>query len=184
MYKKNSLKLYSKEKISEEIIFFEYNFLLNLNEEEIILKTSNEFKFEALYGFSIITGYLYFLVRILGIIIRKTIGQRFFILLDAITIKTTDVHKNLNFMITVKDSKDDIFNYYYNMVLFYFLRQIKDIPEEYLDQLLEGREKLYQVALEQYPSSKEKLVDLLYYFYKKCNLLQSFSPLLDFFNFV
>ena len=154
------------------------------NIEEIFIETSNEFKVEALYGFSITTGYLYFLVRLLGVIIRKTIKQRFFILLDAITIKTNDVHKNLNFMVIVKDSKDEIFNYYYNMVLFYFLRQKKGIPEEYLDQLLEGREKLYQVALEQYSSSKEKLVDLLYYFYKKCNLLQSFSPLLDFFNFV
>ncbi|MFX1366660.1 MAG: hypothetical protein ACFFCE_02265 [Promethearchaeota archaeon] len=183
-FKKNSLNLDSKEKISEEIIFFEYNLLLNLNEEEKILEKSSKFKFEAFYGFSIITGYLYFLVRLLGIIIRETIKQRFLILLDAITIKTNNAHRNLNFMITIKDSKDEIFNYYYDMVLFYFLRQIKGIPEEYLDKLLEGREKLYQVALELYPSSKEKLVDLLYYFYKKCNLLMSFSPLLDFFNFV
>ncbi|GAH36047.1 unnamed protein product, partial [marine sediment metagenome] len=30
-------------------------------------------------------------------------------------------NKNLNFMIIVKDSKDETFNYYYNMVLYYFL---------------------------------------------------------------
>ncbi|NVM34449.1 MAG: hypothetical protein HWN81_02565 [Candidatus Lokiarchaeota archaeon] len=183
-FKKNSLNLFNKEKISDEIIFFEYNFLLNLNEEDIFVKISKEFKVEILYGFSLITGYLYFLVRLLGIVIRKTIQKRIFVLLDAVTVKNTDVNKILNFMVIVKDSKDEIFKYYYNMVLYYFLRQIKGIPEEYFDKLLEGREKLYQVALEEYSTSKEKLVDLLYYFYKKCNLLQSFSPLLDFFNFV
>ena len=183
-FKKKSLNLSNKEKISDEIIFFEYNFLQNLNEEDIFVKISNEFKVEILYGFSLITGYLYFLVRLLGIVIRKTIQKRIFILLDAVTVKNIDVNKNLNFMVIVKDSKDDIFKYYYNMVLYYFLRQIKGIPEEFFDKLLEGREKLYQVALEEYSTSKEKLVDLLYYFYKKCNLLQSFSPLLDFFNFV
>ncbi|MCK4370497.1 MAG: hypothetical protein KAW03_05480, partial [Candidatus Lokiarchaeota archaeon] len=183
-FKKNSLNLFNKEKISEKITFFEYNYLLNPNEEEQFAKISDDFQVEILYGFSLITWYLYFLVRFLGIVIRKVIQKRIYILLDAVIVKNTDVNKNLNFMIIVKDSKDKTFNYYYNMVLYYFLRQIKGIPEDYFAKLLEGREKLYQIALKEYSSSKEKLVDLLYYFYKKCNLLQSFSPLLDFFNFV
>ena len=183
-FKRNSLNLFSKEKISEKITFFEYNYLLNPNEEEQFVKISDDFQVEILFGFSIMTWYLYFLVRFLGIVIRKVIQRRIFILLDAVIVKNADVNKNLNFMIIVKDSKDKIFTYYYNMVLYYFLRQIKGIPEDYFEKLLEGREKLYQVALKEYSSSKEKLVDLLYYFYKKCNLLQSFSPLLDFFNFV
>ncbi|MBA7676993.1 hypothetical protein ES703_85241 [subsurface metagenome] len=87
-------------------------------------------------------------------------------------------------MIIIKDSKDEIFHKYYNMVLYYFLRRFKGIPEKYYKTLLEGREKLYQTALDEYIYAKEKLVDLLYYFYKKCILLESFSPLLDFFNFV
>lgn len=183
-FKKNSLNLFNKEKISEKITFFEYNYILNPNEEEQFTKISDDFQVEILYGFSLITWYLYFLVRFLGIVIRKVIQKRIYILLDAVIVKNTDVNKNLNFMIIVKDSKDKTFNYYYNMVLYYFLRQIKGIPEDYFAKLLEGREKLYQIALKEYSSSKEKLVDLLYYFYKKCNLLQSFSPLLDFFNFV
>ncbi|MEE9376964.1 MAG: hypothetical protein V3V33_02895 [Candidatus Lokiarchaeia archaeon] len=183
-FNKNSLNLFSKEKISEEITFFEYNYFLKPNEEEQLVKISDDFQVEISYGFSLITWYLYFLVRFLGIVIRKVIQKRIFILLDAVIVKNTDLNKNLNFMIIVKDSKDETFNYYYNMVLYYFLRQIKGIPEDYFVELLKGREKLYQAALKEYSSSKEKLVDLLYYFYKKCNLLQSFSPLLDFFNFV
>ncbi|MFX0141669.1 MAG: hypothetical protein ACFFDN_48980, partial [Candidatus Hodarchaeota archaeon] len=123
-------------------------------------------------------------VRLLGMVIRKAIQEKIFILLDAVIVKDGAANKNLNFMIIIKDSKDEIFYSYYNMVLYYFLRQIKGIPEEYYENLLKGREKLYQIALIEYSSAKERLVDLLYYFYKKCNLLQSFSPLLDFFNFV
>jgi hypothetical protein len=117
-------------------------------------------------------------------VIRNVIQKNIFILLDAIIIKNEGLNKHLNFLIICKDSKDEIFESYYNMVLYYFLRQIKGIPEPYFENLYKGREKLYQIALDEYSSSKEKLVDLLYYFYKKCNLLQSFSPLLDFFNFV
>lgn len=183
-FDKNSLKLISKEKISDKIIFFDFNYTLNPNEEDSIVKSSAEFQVDVLYGFSVTTGYLYFLVRLLGIVIRNTIQKKIFILLDAVIVKDGEANKNLNFMIIIKDSKDEIFNYYYKMVLYYFLRQIKGIPEEYYEKLLEGREKLYKIALSEYYLSKEKLVDLLYYFYKKCNLLQSFSPLLDFFNFV
>jgi len=176
--------LFSKEKISEKIIFFEYNYFLNPNEEETFINTLDEFHVEIFSGFSIITGYFYFIVRILGIVIRKAIQENVFILLDAIIVKNGEMNKNLNFLIICKDSKDEIFQSYYNMVLYYFLRQIKGIPEEFFEKLYEGRERLYQIALSEYTNSKEKLVDLLYYFYKKCNLLQSFSPLLDFFNFV
>ncbi|MFX0145936.1 MAG: hypothetical protein ACFE9C_17860, partial [Candidatus Hodarchaeota archaeon] len=180
----NSLELISKEKISEKVIFFEYNYLLNSIEEKNFAHISEAFKLEILYGFSIITGYLYFIVRILGMVIRNALKEKIYILLDAITIKNEDLNKNLNFLIICKDSKDEIFESYYNMVLYYLLRQIKGIPENYFEKLYVGREKLYEIALNEYSSSKEKLVDLLYYFYKKCNLLQSFSPLLDFFNFV
>ncbi len=183
-FSENSLELFSKEKISEKIIFFEYNYQLNPIEEEEFVNISDGFKIEILYGFSILTGYLYFIVRVLGMVIRKVTQEDIFILLDAIIIRNQDLNKNLNFLIICKDSKDEIFESYYNMVLYYFLRQFKGIPESYFENLYKGREKLYEIALNEYSSSKEKLVDLLYYFYKKCNLLQSFSPLLDFFNFV
>ncbi|MFX1379047.1 MAG: hypothetical protein ACFFA4_08115 [Promethearchaeota archaeon] len=180
----NSLELFTKEKISEKIIFFEYNYLLDPNEEKIFIKISDDFQVDLLYGFSIFTGYLYFIVRLLGMVVRNAIEENIFILLDAIIIENGEFNKNLNFLIICKDSKDEIFEAYYNMVLYYFLRQIKGIPEKYFERLYKGREKLYEIAINEYSTSQEKLVDLLYYFYKKCNLLQSFSPLLDFFNFV
>ncbi len=183
-FNKNFLELISKEKISEKEIFFEYNYFLNSSEEKKFANISDVLQIEVLYGFSTIMGYLYFIVRILGIIIRNAIHEKILILLDAIIIKNENVNKNLNFLIICKDSKDEIFESYYNMVLYHFLRQNKEIPVNYFKKLYKGREILYEIALNEYSSSKEKLVDLLYYFYKKCNLLQSFSPLLDFFNFV
>ncbi|MFX0105123.1 MAG: hypothetical protein ACFE75_06505 [Candidatus Hodarchaeota archaeon] len=183
-FDENLLMQYSKEKISDKIIFFEYSYILNSDEMESFTRISDEFRVEMSYGISLLSGYLYYIIRLLGMIIRKEIKENIFILLDAVTIQDGKTNTNLNFMIIVKDSKDDIFYSYYNMVLYYFLRQINGIPKEFYENLLKGRERLYQIALKEYPSAKEKLVDLLYYFYKKCNLLQSFSPLLDFFNFV
>ncbi len=183
-FNENSLNLFIKEKISDKIIFFEYNYIFNPEEEDQFIKIANKYQVEILYGYSIFPAYLYFLVRFLGIIIRSTIRENIFILLDGVNFEDGVPNKNLNFMIICKDSKDEIFVSYYKMVLYYFLKQFKGIPEEYFEDLLKGREKLYQFALNEYSSSKERLVDLLYYFYKKCNLLQSFSPLLDFFNFV
>ena len=84
-FDKNSLKLLSKEKISEEIIFFDYSYTLNSNEEDIFIKNSAELHGDALYGFSLTTGYLYFLIRLLGIVIRKIIQKKIFFFLFDVT---------------------------------------------------------------------------------------------------
>jgi len=178
------LELKNKEKISDEFLFLEYSYYISQEEEEAFQNTSRKFESEVFFGFSFPMGYLYFLIRLLGNLIRKTIQEKVFILLDAIIVDTSEKNTSLNFMIIIKDSKDEVFHSYYDMVLYYFLRPFKGISEEFFNKLLKGREKLYQLALDDYTLAKEKLVDLLYYFYKKCNLLQSFSPLLDFFNFV
>ncbi|MFX1259876.1 MAG: hypothetical protein ACFFAN_18660, partial [Promethearchaeota archaeon] len=183
-FDEKSLELVIKEKISDKILFLEYNYLLTLEEKNHFDNTSKDLKVGIFHGFSFTTGFLFFLIRQLGMIFRKTIQEKIFILLDGIIIREEENNSSLKFMIIIKDSKDEIFYSYYNMALYYFLRHFKGIPENFYDKLLDGREKLYQTALAEYPFAKEKLVDLLYYFYKKCNLLQSFSPLLDFFNFV
>ncbi|MHA1931554.1 MAG: hypothetical protein ACW96X_03385, partial [Promethearchaeota archaeon] len=168
----------------DEFLFLEYNYYLTPDEEGHFQKISKKFESEVFFGFSFPMGYLYFLIRLMGMLIRKTIRKEIFILLDAVIVNTNEENTSLNFMIIIKNSKDEIFHCYFDMALYYFLRPYEGISEDFLNKLLEGREKLYQMALNKYPSAKEKLVDLLYYFYKKCNLLQSFSPLLDFFNFV
>lgn len=178
-----SLKIIVKEKISEKILILEYNYFLTQERKKFFDKISNNIH-EGLYIFSFPAGYLYLLIRLLGIVIRKTVKKKIFILLDGINVKEKQKGIDLNFMIIVKDSKDAVFNSYYDMVLYYFLRYFKGIPEQFYEKLLKGRENLYQIALEEYPNAKENLVDLLYYFYRKCKLLQSFSPILDFINFV
>jgi len=183
-FNSNSLEVINKEKVSDEFLFLEYNYHLSQKREESFQKISRKFESEVFSGFSFPMGYLYFLIRLLGILFRKTIKENIFILLDAIIVNTKDENTSLNFMIIIKNSKDEIFHGYFDMVLYYFLRPFQGISEDFFNKLLKGRENLYQTALDNYSSAKEKLVDLLYYFYKKCNLLQSFSPLLDFFNFV
>ncbi|MGB5912701.1 MAG: hypothetical protein WBH31_16025 [Promethearchaeia archaeon] len=179
----DSLDLIIKEKISEGTVFLEYNYYLS-NEE---LEYFNEFKRKTnnhINGIASPFGYIYLIVSILGVVLRKLLQEKFHITLDGAVIKNGEINNTINFLIVIKDSHDEMFESYYYMFLYYFLKPFKGIPDEYYDRLLQGRERLYQIALEEYPFAKERLVDLLYYFYKKCNLLQNFSPLLDFLNFV
>ncbi len=179
----NSLDLVIKEKISEDTVFLEYNY--SLSDEE--LEYFNEFKRKTNNHTNGITspfGYIYLIVSILGIVLRKLLQEKFHVILDGAVIKNGEVNNTINFLIVIKNSHDEMFESYYYMFLYYFLKHFKGIPDEYYERLLQGRERLYQIAMEEYPFAKERLVDLLYYFYKKCNLLQNFSPLLDFLNFV
>lgn len=179
----DSLDLVIKEKISEDTVFLEYNYSLS-NEE---IEYFNEFKRKTnnhINGITSPFGYIYLIVSILGVVLRKLLQEKFHIILDGAVIKNGEVNNTINFLIVIKNSHDELFDSYYYMFLYYFLKHFKGIPDEYYERLLQGRERLYQIALEEYPFAKERLVDLLYYFYKKCNLLQNFSPLLDFLNFV
>lgn len=182
-FNESSLNLIIKEKISDENLFLEYTYILSEEEEKDFYNFAKQVEDE-LDGITSPSGYLYLIVSILGVIIRKILREKFYIILDAVMISNGEQRNKLNFLIVIKNSKDELFENYYFMFLYYFLKHFKGIPEEYFLKLLEGREKLYNNALKEYPHAKEKLVDLLYYFYKKCNLLQNISPLLDFLNFV
>ncbi|MFX1408272.1 MAG: hypothetical protein ACFFBW_15080 [Promethearchaeota archaeon] len=182
-FNENYLNLIIKEKVSDNNLFLEYDYLLSENEEKDFNEFSKRVR-DKLNGITTPSGYLYLVVTILGVIIRKILQEEFYVILDAVAIRNSENNNKLNFLIVIKNSKDEIFENYYFMFLYYFLRHFKGIPEEYYQKLLNGREKLYKTALDEYNFAKEHLVDLLYYFYKKCNLLQNFSPILDFLNFV
>lgn len=179
----NSLKLIAKEKISDDNLFLEYTYYLSPEEMESFNEFAENFK-DTSDGITSPFGYLYLVVAILGVILRKLTQEKFYIILDAAVIKNGDNNNTLNFLIVIKNSHDELFDNYYYMYLYYFLKYFKNVPKAYTDKLLKGRDKVYKIALDEYSFAKEKLVDLLYYFYKKCNLLQNFSPLLDFLNFV
>ena len=182
-FDQNQLELVNREKISDDDLFFEYNYTLSPKEISNFSVFSKIME-NSLNGITSPFSYLYLIISILGVVIRKLIQEKFFIILDGAVINNGKEGKVISFFVVIKNSKDETFQNYYYMFLFYFLKYFKDIPEEFTEKLLMGRDKLYQLAIEQYPQAKEKLVDLLYYFYRKCNLLQNFSPLLDFLNFV
>jgi hypothetical protein len=182
-FNSEQLELLNREKISDDNLFFEYKYYLS-NEELSQFKIFSKNLGDKLNGITSPFGYLYLIISILGVVIRKLLQEKLFIILDGAVFNNEAGGKSISFFIVIKNSKDETFQNYYYMFLYYFLKIFKNIPDDYNEKLLLGREKLYQLALEQYPSAKEKLVDLLYYFYKKCNLLKNFSPLLDFLNFV
>ena len=179
----NSLELTIKEKISDDQLFLEYSYSLSLEEQKYFKEFSETFSGGS-NGVASPIGYLYLVVAILGVNLRSLLEEQFYIVLDGAILKNGEENNTLKFLVVIKNSHDELFNNYYYMYLYYFLKYFKDVPKPYFEKLLEGREKVYKIALDEYSSAKEKLVDLLYYFYKKCNLLQNISPLLDFLNFV
>jgi hypothetical protein len=182
-FNEKSLELIIKENISESTLFLEYKYYLAPEEIEEYEILSQNFK-KDLHGLLFFTEYLYSLISVLGILIRRTLKEKIIINLDCAVIKGNNNEKFLNFLILVRDDKKEIYLNYLNLILFYFLKQFKGIPNDIFDKLLSGREKLYQIALDRYPHVKEELANLLYYFYKKCKLLENFCPLLDFLNYV
>jgi len=181
-YDTNSLKLIVKEKISDDNVFLEYSYNLSPEEKEIFNEFAEDFK-DNVDGVSSPSGFLYMIIAILGVVLRRLLDEKFHIVLDGVVLKNGESN-SLNFLIVIKSSKDQLFENYYHMYSYYFLKYFKEVPEQYLDKLLINRERVYQIAFDEYPNAKDKLVDLMYYFYKKCNLLGNFSPILDFLNFV
>ena len=181
-YDTNSLKLIVKEKISDNNLFLEYSYNLSPQEKEIFQEFAEDFK-DNVDGVSSPSGFLYMIIAILGVVLRRLLDEQFHIVLDGVVLKNGESN-SLNFLIVIKNSKDALFENYYHMYSYYFLKYFKEVPEQYLDKLLVNRERVYQIAFDEYPHAKDNLVDLMYYFYKKCNLLGNFSPILDFLNFV
>ena len=181
-YDTNSLKLIVKEKISDDSVFLEYSYNLSPEEKEIFNEFARDFK-DNVDGVSSPSGFLYMIIAILGVVLRRLLDEKFHIVLDGVVLKNGESN-SLNFLIVIKSSKDQLFENYYHMYSYYFLKYFKEVPEQYLDKLLINRERIYQIAFDEYPNAKDNLVDLMYYFYKKCNLLGNFSPILDFLNFV
>ncbi len=179
----NSLELILKEKISDTVVTLEYNYYLSSEEIDQFIDFSNKMGDNLqLLSFS---KYLLSLIIVLGIEIRRLIKQKIFISLDCGVIKNEGGKTFLNFLILIREDKEEIFNNYFSMSLYYFLKQFKGIPDEFYEKLLLGRDRLYQLALNEYSESKkEELANLLFYFYKKCKLLQNIGPLLDLINFV
>ena len=179
----NSLELTLKENISETDLILDYKYYLLPEEIEQFDKLSNELEGN-FYATLLFTGYMFAIVTILGMIIREIINEKILISLDCGIIKEENNKTYLNFLILVRVHKKEIFDHYIDMTLFYFLKQFKGIPNTYYDELFMGREELYELALNEYEFAKERLADLFFYFYNKCQLLQNICPLLDFFNFV
>ena len=180
----NSLKFLNVEKISDSNLITECEYYLSPEEE-------NEFNELAMrvgehqYPFEYYVGYFFFAISSIGVILRTIIQENFFVLLDGVVLKTTKKGHILHLMVIVRDDKEEMYKNYLKMSLIYFLKQYPDIPSNFKESLMQGREALYQIALSDYSKQvPERLTELMYYIYKKSKLIQNFTPLLDFLNFV
>ncbi|TXT58481.1 MAG: hypothetical protein BAJALOKI2v1_360027 [Promethearchaeota archaeon] len=180
----SSLDLIDKENVSDSTLLLEYKYYLSKEEQRLFKRTSQDLENKT-HGLVFPTAYVFSITAVFGIILRKTIKQKFYIQLDGAVLKGNE-RDYLNFLIIVKDSKDQIYTNYLHMQLFIFLKPFNNVPERYYNKLLKGRDNLYTKAIQKYHDKdlNDQIVNLLYYFYRKCILLNHISPILDFFNFV
>jgi hypothetical protein len=120
--------------------------------------------------------------------LKEIIDKKFEISLEGAKLREnkSEGFKYVNFLIIVKEDREDLHHHYYKMALYFFFRQIKGIPEGELKKLEKGKNELFTYALNNYnlQDTRRRLVDLLYYFYKKCTFLKNISPMLDLINFI
>ena len=180
-----SLKLITKEKLSSELLLIEYKYYLSPKEAEIFQKHQAKLK-DKKHGLFFHIIFLYQILKSLSIIYKDIIQKPFEITLDG-AILTQDLDNDfLHFLVIIKSNREQLYDYYYQMILFYFLKQFKGVPDYLIERLDNRKENLFDFALKKYSKNemRENLIELLYFFYKKCILLRSIRPLLDFFNFV
>jgi hypothetical protein len=75
-YDTNSLKLIVKEKISDENLFLEYSYNLSPEEKEIFNEFAEDFN-DKVDGLTTPSGYLYSVIAILGVVLRKLLDEKF-----------------------------------------------------------------------------------------------------------
>ncbi|MFO8018485.1 MAG: hypothetical protein R6U96_07605 [Promethearchaeia archaeon] len=182
-FDKTSLELKSKEKLSEKTLLLEFKYEISSYEVKLFNDLSDRIQ-DSFHGLEFFIGFLFYITSIFGMSIREILDRKIFIVLDGAIFNHHQDRTTLDFLIVVKEGKDEVYENYIKMALFYFLKKIKKTPKKFCNNLLEGRERLYQIAQENYKNVKEELANLLYYFYKKCKLLNNISPILDFLNFV
>jgi len=182
-----SLKLKSKEKVSPRELLLEYNLYINHIKaekfQEYITRSEKKWK-----GYVFHSYFLFFVVYSLGNILKEIIEEKFEIVLEGAKLRKNrqNNEKHIDILIIVKEDRHEFHNHYYKMALYFFFRQKKGIPEKTLKKLEKGKNELFTYALDKYSLQKtrKRLVDLLYYFYKKCTLLNNICPMLDLINFV
>ncbi|TXT67082.1 MAG: hypothetical protein BAJALOKI1v1_190025 [Promethearchaeota archaeon] len=181
----DSLRLVSKEKLSSELLLFEYTYTLSKREATLFQKYRKRLNLMQ-YGLFFHLTYLYLIFSVLNIILKEIIDEEFQIALEGATLNQDGSNNFIHFLVIIKGSRNQFYDYYYKMILFYFFKQFRSVPKNVVETLESDKEKLFELALQCYSKSsmRKSIVELLYFFYKKCTLLKSIRPLLDFFNFV
>ncbi len=178
-----NLKLVSRENVTDNDLYFEYEYYLSEDEMKII----SEFKERLAYPLDssrLIPFIMLNFITILGMIIRRIINKKIWISQNGSRVKKKGEKPYLHFLTTIRRSPDEIMNAYLSFILYNFALRYSQIPGSFKKTLYKQKNNLTKIALENYPLAKYQLVDITFTFFKKCSLLENVSPFLDFLNFV
>ena len=90
----------------------EYSYNLSPEEKEVFNEFAETFKnnIDGITSPSASpSGYLYMVISILGVVLRKLLDEKFYIVLDGVVLKNGESNA-LNFLIVMKNSKDELFD--------------------------------------------------------------------------
>lgn len=182
-YNVDNLKQISSESVTDNDLYLEY--IHNFSDFEIkLLHFIKKFLNHPLEFDRIVPFLFDIMIQILGMIIRDIINQEIWISQRGARLKKEGDKYSIHFLITIRRSPDELMNSYFDFILYNFTLKYSQIPDSIKEDLLKKKNRLTKIALENYFSSRENLVDIIYNFYKKCTLLGTVSPFLDFLNFV
>jgi len=182
-YPLKNLEIISKESVTDNDLYLEYKYRFSSLEIKSIKRIKEELD-HPLEMSRFIPFIFDLLIQLLGKIIRKVIKKEIWVSQRGARIIKEGKRQVLHFLITIRRSPGEILDRYFDFILYNYTLKYPQIPKTIRNNLLKGRNKLTKIALENYFTARDNLVDIIYNFYKKCTLLETVSPFLDFLNFV
>jgi hypothetical protein len=169
-------------KISD--LFFNYDYILNQNELNAINNFKSKFNHPD-HPFRIISYIFNIVIMVFGKMMNDIMKQEVqIIMLCANTqIENTD-KKKINFIIVIREGEFNFLKTYFRTLIYQFAERLPALPAEFMERLRVQKDKIYQMALDEYPNSKNNIESVLFTLEMKCQCLFECTPLLDVINFI
>ncbi len=169
--------------VIDDEILFEYKYFLTPEEMEDFERFRQKYNHPEKPQ-KIISYMFDVLTTAFGILVHRFINAGVYISQACGIVRGPPQKEFIHFLISVRKSRMDVLETYYQAELFRFADNFPSIPAERKKIMAVAVDKLYQLAREEYPLAEHTLAGVLFHFFRRCTTLQFVTPLLDFFTFV
>ena len=164
--------------------FFDYEYQMTDEEfgDFIDFKTQSNFPDDVnrliSYNFNII-------VTVFGKLLSSILKNDSQIIMLCANVQTTDEgHKMLRFVMVARPLEHKLLKTYLNTMIFHFAEKLPSIPSAFVDQLRKKSDLIYKMAKNEYFETQDIMKSVFFTLQKKCEVLESCTPVLDILNFI